>query len=44
MKTLLRSLLILTLVVGTDACTSILGPEHGPDPGNDFHSLDTGNK
>jgi len=44
MKTLLRSLLILTLVVGTGACTSILGPQHGPDAGNDFHGPDAGNK
>ena len=44
MKTLLRSLLILTLVVGTGACTSILGPEHGPDAGNDLHGPDAGNK
>ena len=41
MKKLLRSLLVLTLVVGAGACTSVLGPEHSPDAGN--HSPDAGN-
>ena len=44
MKTLLRTLLVLTLVVGTGACTSILGPEHGPDAGNELHGPGAGNK
>ena len=46
MKTLLRSLLVLTLALGAGACTtSILGPQdveqHGPDGGN--HGPDGGN-
>jgi len=45
MKTLLRSLLVLTLTVSIGACTStILGPQdveqHGPDAGS--HGPDAG--
>ena len=41
MKSLLRLLLVLTLTVSTGACTStILGPDHTPDPG--AHTPDPG--